>query len=78
MIVRPKQEPLGVAMTVAGKPARPQRPQYHRNGAPPTPGYRKNHPTLKAPAIPAALPVRATQGVNQNELGSYLKALKGG
>ncbi len=43
-----------------------------------SPQYHKGHPTLQSPATPAALPVRATQGVNQTALSSYVKALQSG
>jgi hypothetical protein len=76
-IIRPRQTQLGTALAVAGKPALPQRPQMHRN-KPPTMDYRRNHPTLTSPAQPAALPVRATQGVNSNQLNAYVKALQSG
>jgi hypothetical protein len=71
---RIKQETLGTALAVAGKPTRPPRPFMHRNG-PPTMAYHHNHPMLTSPATPAPLPVRATQGVSQNALGAYLRAL---
>lgn len=77
-IIRPKQESIATARTVAGKiPLKPQRPQFHRDGRPPTGGFHKGHPTLSSPAVPGALPVKATQGVSQNQLGAYLAALRG-
>lgn len=78
-IVRPKAEPLGVAMTARGQPQGPQRPMRHpRTGQPPTIQYRKNHPMLtQAPVGTPALPVRATQGPSTTAIGQYLKALRG-
>lgn len=76
--VRPRAEPLGVALAVAGKPTKPPRPIAHRNGAPPTTAYHENHPTLASPAQSSGIPVRATGGVNQTALTGYLKALQRG
>ncbi len=77
-VVRPPQESLGAALTLANKPVLPTRPIMHRNGAPPTVAYHTNHPTLASPAVAAPLPTRATQGVNETQLNSYLKALQSG
>lgn len=78
MIVRPPQETLGTALAVQGKPVAPGRPMQHKNGSPPTQQYREGHPTLTSPAIPASLPLKATQGVNQTQLSGYLKAVQRG
>lgn len=77
-VVRPKQESLGDAMVLKGKPPLPARPEFHKSGAPPTMNYHKGHPMLTAPAVPGAMPVRATQGVSQTQLGGYIKALQRG
>lgn len=67
--VRPRQETLGTALAVAGRPTMP----------PTRPKYVHNHPTLKSPAIQATLPGRAvgTGGVNQTQLAQYVKAIRG-
>jgi hypothetical protein len=65
--VRPRQESLGTALAVAGRPV----PQ-------PSMRYRPGHPTFTAPAQRAALPVKSTGGVNSTQLASYLKAVQGG
>lgn len=75
-IIRPRQLGLGNALAVAGKPvAQPPKPVMHRNGSQQV-AYHKGHPTLTSPAIPAALPVKATQGVNSHGLNAYVKALQ--
>lgn len=76
-VVRPKQPTLGEAMVLRGQPPLPTRPMMHKSG-PPTIESRKGHPTLTAPAVPAPLPARATQGVNSNQLNAYVKALQNG
>ena len=65
--VRPRQESLGTALAVQGRPV-PMPSQRYRTG----------HPTFTAPAQRAALPVKATAGVNSTQLASYLKAVQGG
>ena len=79
-IVKPRQQSLGSAMAVAGKPQTTlQRPINHwKTQRPPTMEYRKNHPMLTKPAINPAMPVRTTRGVSQNQLSAYVKALQRG
>lgn len=81
-VIRPRVT-IGAAIAAGPKTPqltpRPTRPVMHpKKGGPPTQEYRKGHPTLQSPATPAALPVRATQGVNQTALSSYVKALQSG
>lgn len=63
MVVRPKLQTLGDALAADGKPTISSGKKW-----------RVGHPTLTSPDIRGSLPVRATQGVDETQLRSYLKA----
>lgn len=72
-----RQETIGEALALAGKPQLPQRPVIHKNGAPPQVLSHKGHPTLRSPALPSPLPVAATRGGAGNDIKHYLATLNG-
>jgi hypothetical protein len=83
-VVKVKPQKLGDRLMEQAQTVQPAahplvpRPQFHRNGQPPTMNYHHNHPMLTSPAEQPAVPLgHSTVGMNQRGMNQYLKVLRG-